>query len=191
MTYETRNMGDDWEAVPGTSAQTGNTAPKFQWATSPEGRTAKVGILCIAYHLGYQNEQMGIQRQWPDSDALFALFTSAFPWFAAFYDETRAAQAATSGYTGPLHPLNANLVHNRLLYLFTVPGKKATFGGRIYAAMGPEHPLSPDQAAPGKLRETYLACSKIIRDRLVKRETITREEAVKWGAVRSEQGSLL
>jgi hypothetical protein len=69
-----------------TCNQTGNDAPRFPWSNSPEGRTARFLIQCIAYHLGYDDDRMGRLRQFPPSRTTFDLFNRTLPWFAAHYN---------------------------------------------------------------------------------------------------------
>lgn len=163
-----------------TCNQTGNDAPRFPWSNSPEGRTARILIQCIAYHLGYDDERMGRLRQFPPSRTTFDLFNRTLPWFAAHYNETRAAVAAERGYPAILiEPLTAADVHGRLLYLFTRPGNGDR--ERQYSVVGPEHPFSPQQSRPGGRREVYDRCADEIVQRLRVGEAISRDEAATWG----------
>lgn len=175
--------GDSKAAVPGTSNQTGNSAPKWPWKYVPEGRVARIAVLCIARYLGFQDYEMAVDHVLPPEVRVYALFIDLFPWFPAMYDADQIDRAAQIGYTGPLNKFGPPKPHNRLRYNFAKPGRHGADPKKRVYGYSDEYPLSAAQQLPGGLMEVYLRCSKILDDRLKSRQPVSREEAQQWGTL--------
>ena len=153
---------------PGTCNQTGNNAPKFRWPA-----ITRIIIHEIAHHLGATDEEMAVNRKWPDSAELYSIFVRLLPWFPNHYNETQNRNAIRNNYAGPLIPFCAAKVHNRLHYLFTKSGSKTS--NRQYGPSS-ENPNNLKGIRRG-IRDKY---SEKVRDKIIKVRTITEIEVKEW-----------
>ena len=164
----------------GASRRNGNTSPRFPWVGLPEGRTALVAVLCIGRHMGYLDNVVLKDRKLPPARDFHDVFLALLPCFPDTYDETRKQRALEIAYRGPLTPFNSGDPHNRFRYFYVDPPRPKAGLPRRHG-LGQLHPLSDEQAKPGKLREVYVRCASTIDARLHQGQPITREEAVAWG----------
>jgi hypothetical protein len=143
---------------------------------------ALIGILSIGRFMGYRDEDVAMDHKLPPAREFHEYFKALLPWFADVYNETRVRRARESWYTGPLAPCTHEDSHNRLRYMYAIPARTKQGIPRQYC-LSNEHPLSVEQALPGKLREVYERCASIIDERLRQDpiKPVTREEALEWG----------
>lgn len=181
MSHKTSQGGDDWNKIPGTSNQTGNSAPKFPWSTSKIGRTARIAALLCAYRLGYTDDRMASLHELPPMNDLFKLFNTLFPWFEEHYNQLRKAKAIAKNYSGPLEPYGPEDVHNRVRYCFAKPGRKGHDPKARLYGISVEHPLSTAQNHPAGRHGVFARCSTTIERRITMGESISKEEAEFWG----------
>jgi hypothetical protein len=181
MTLVVQNRGDRSVKKPGTCNQTGNTAPQFPWRGTPIGRFARVFAHCIANHLGYSEDRMGKQHEFPPSERFEFFFDKMIPWFRPLYNETRKQTASQKGYTGRLEPFCGNDVENRVRYEFASPGRKGYDPHPRLYGISREHYMSTYNQKPGGRMEVWTRCSEEIFTRLLTLTPISRQEAEEWG----------
>jgi hypothetical protein len=186
-----RQGGDDRLAKPGTSNQTGNSAPKYPWSSSPIGKTARVACLLSAYSLGWADEHMASAHAFPTQKELATVFNRLFPEFGPHFNEVRRRKAEASDYDGALKDFSSSHPHNRLRYCFAKPGSKKAGSERDRSyGFSDEHPKSTAQRGPSGLGEVWERCSVEIERRIQTGETITLAEAEAWGSAVQEPGTL-
>lgn len=181
MANKVFQVGDNHKAIPGTSNQTGNRAPKFPWSNSPVGRCTRIVALCCAYRLGYDDDRMGKLHQFPPAKDLLGLFEKLMPWFPKFYNQYRAAAALRKDYDGPIEPFAAGDLENRVRYCYARPGRRGHDPqARVYG-ISVEHPASVEQNKLGGRGEVWVRCSVEVMRRLDLGLPITLAEAEEWG----------
>jgi len=173
MSLKSVNRGNRSLKNPGTSNQTGNTAPRFQWP-----HAVRVIIACIAYHLDHTDDEMGRLRKFPKGKELYTIFVKTLPWFEEFYNSSQLEAAERKEYEGQLEKFNYSDVYNRLHYLYSKPGRKGNSPQSRKYGISVEHHDSVEQSEKRKI--VFARCSIEVMRRLKMGKTISRKDVERW-----------
>lgn len=168
-----------------TSEQTGNHAPRPHWPYA-----LRLVILMSAYHLGFTDERMATSVDRPNTADLERLVLRTCPWAPEWYRIEQERLCAEKNYAGATTPLTRSKIMGRLKYFFEKPGRKKRTRShqgpsdrpieRSYG-ISPEHPMSPQQHAKGRL--VWVACSEVIERRIKMSEQVSLEEVMVWSSI--------
>jgi len=175
--------GDDWRARPGTSNQSGNTAPRFSWTDTSEGRFGRILSNCCAYVQGYTDDGMAIHHSFPSAKSMGVLFIETVPWFPDLFDWTQYHAAVNAEFPlEKLNPFSGANVENRCRYAFAKPGSRGHDPKARLYGISDEHHMSTLQAEAGGRLEVWIRCSTELLRRLRNGLPVSRKEAQEWGA---------
>jgi hypothetical protein len=145
-----------------------SNAPRYQWKKDPAGRVALITSLVIAQQLGFTDQKICLSKQLPPKQSMQADFLMLMPWFPQHYDNYRAARAAQIGFQGKMEPFSIGDLMDRFAYMFHNWG------------ISDEHPLSTEQAKPGKLRTAYVQLFERITEHWHAGKEIAADDAASW-----------